>query len=169
MFHARELDMRGLRHSLVLAEGSLVAAVVYVFAGGLAATVYTRPPDVNGPLAVQVIAVVALVTLSIGPSAYWVFRRALRHGTRQDAGRVAGTFAVVAPVGMCIGSPLAWGAGAAIDAVLMARSSWGHLVGLGIGIVGTMSVAMAITTIAATAVVTRIVRQARDDGFGPGM
>jgi hypothetical protein len=108
------------------------------------------------------IEVVALIALSIGPSAYWVFRRGLRHGTRQDAGRVARTFAVVAPVGMCIGSPLAWGVGAAIDAVLIARSSWGRLIGLGIGIVGTISVAVAATTIVTTAVVMRIARQFRD-------
>lgn len=151
-----------MRHARVLGEGALLAAVLYVFVGGLAATVYTRPPDVSGPLVVQVIEVVAFVTLSIGPSAYWVFRRALRHDTRQDAGRVARTFAVAAPAGMCIGSPLAWGAGAAIAAVLMARSRWGHLVGLGIGIVGTISVTVAVTTIAATAVVMRVVRQSRD-------
>jgi hypothetical protein len=125
MFHVLKSGKRVLRQSRVLGEGSLLAAVLYVFVGGLAATVNVRPPDVSAPLVVQVIEVVAFVTLSIGPSAYWVFRRALRDGTRQDAARAARTFAVVAPVGMCIGSPLAWGAGAAIDAVLMARSSWG--------------------------------------------
>jgi hypothetical protein len=109
-----------------------------------------------------VIEVVVLIALSIDPSAYWVFRRVLRRGTRQEASLVARTFAVVAPIGMCIGSPLAWGVGAVTDAVLMVRWPWARLVGLGIGIVGTISVAMTITTIAATAVVMRIVRRSRD-------
>jgi hypothetical protein len=162
IFHMLELGKRGFRYSLALAEGSLVASLLCVFAGGLAATFQARPLDVSGPLAVQVIEAVALIALSIGPSAYWVFRRVARRGTRQEAGLVARTFAVVAPVGMCIGTPLAWGVGAAIDAVLMVKWPWAHLVGLGIGIVGTISVAMTVATIAATAVVMRIVRRSRD-------
>jgi hypothetical protein len=161
MFHTLESGRRGWRHSLVLGEGSVIAAALYVFVSGLVATSQAHP-YVGGPLAVQVIEVVVLIALSIGPSAYWVFRRVLRRGTRQEASLVARTFAVVAPIGMCIGSPLAWGVGAVTDAVLMVRWPWARLVGLGIGIVGTISVAMTITTIAATAVVMRIVRRSRD-------
>jgi hypothetical protein len=160
MFHTLESGRRGWRHSLVLGEGSVIAAALYVFVGGLVATSQAHP-YVGGPLAVQVIEVVVLIALSIDPSAYWVFRRVLRRGTRQEASLVARTFAVVAPIGVCIGSPLAWGAGGAIDTVLIAQSPWVRLVGLGIGIVGTISVAVAVTTIAATAVVMRIVRQSR--------
>jgi hypothetical protein len=112
MFHTLESGRRGLRHSLVLAEGSLFAAVVCVLVSGVAARFQTRPPDVRSPLALQVIEVVVLIALSIGPSAYWVFRRVLRRGTPQEASLVARTFAVVAPIGVCIGSPLAWGVGA---------------------------------------------------------
>jgi hypothetical protein len=111
MFHTLESGRRGLRHSLVLGEGSLIAAALYVFVGGLVATSQAHP-YVGGPLAVQVIEVVVLIALSIGPSAYWVFRRVLRRGTPQEASLVARTFAVVAPIGVCIGSPLAWGVGA---------------------------------------------------------
>jgi hypothetical protein len=53
------------------------------------------------------------------------------------------------------------GSGGAIDTVLIAKSPWVRLVDLGNGIVGTISVAVAIATIAATAVVTRIVRRSR--------
>jgi hypothetical protein len=152
-------DGKSGRYFAVLGEGSLLAAAVYLGVGGLAAAFHTRPPDVMAPLAEQVIAVIVFMTLPVGPSAYWIFRRLRCHGTRRNASLVARTFAVVAPIGLGIGAPLAWGVGAAVDAVLIAKQPWVRLVGLEIGMAGAIAGTVAVATGTATAVAMRIARQ----------